>query len=136
MSMNILTRFDIFAYAKAQFGEVPVYLWAKTPEAAVLRHEGSRKWYALVMPVERSRLGLGGAGTVDILNLKCDPLLIGVLRTRAGFLPAYHMNKEHWITLLLDGSVEREEGLQLLEMSYSLTLPKVRKQNKLRRKTL
>lgn len=104
-----------------------MYLWEKTPEAAVLRHEDSRKWYALVMPVERSRLGLDGAGSVEILNLKCDPLLIGVLRTRAGFLPAYHMNKEHWITLLLDGSVEREEGLQLLEMSYSLTLSKVRK---------
>lgn len=134
--MKILTRSDVLGYAEEQFGEVPVYLWAKTPEAAVLRHAGNQKWYALMMSVERARLGLEGAGAVDILNLKIDPLLIGVLRRREGFLPAYHMNKEHWITLLLDDAVERDEGLQLLEMSYRMTLPKIRKPKKAREEAL
>ncbi len=47
--------------------------------------------------------------------------MIGSLRLSKGFLPAYHMNKEHWITILLDGSVEREKIKQLIDLSYELT---------------
>ena len=107
MERDALTRADIFCYAKEHFGSEPEYLWARTPESAVLRHADNRKWYAIVMPVERA--------------------LVGALRTRPGFLPAYHMNKERWITLLLDGPVSREEGFQLLEMSYELTKQKMKK---------
>ena len=64
----------------------------------------------------------GDAGhTVDILNVKCDPVLSGSLRVRPGILPAYHMNKENWISILLDGTVEKEQVLTLLDMSYELT---------------
>ncbi len=127
MERDALTRADIFCYAKEHFGSEPEYLWARTPESAVLRHADNRKWYAIVMPVERAHLGLPGEGVFDVLNLKCDPALVGALRTRPGFLPAYHMNKERWITLLLDGPVSREEGFQLLEMSYELTKQKMKK---------
>ena len=108
----------------------------ETPDCAVLRHADSRKWYALLMEVPCTRLGLPGSGQMDTLTLKCDPVLIGALRTRKGFLPAYHMNKEHWLTLCLDGSVSEEEGLSLLEMSFALTQRKMKKLRKdIKRKT-
>jgi len=75
-------------------------------------------------------VGLPGSGQMDTFTLKCDPVLIGALRTRKGFLPAYHMNKEHWLTLCLDGSVSEEEGLSLLEMSFALTQRKMKKASK------
>ena len=82
----------------------PDYPWMDTPESAVFRHEANRKWFALVTTVPKSKLGLPGQQPVDIVNLKCDPILIGSLRAEPGFYPAYHMNKENWITAALDGS--------------------------------
>ena len=67
---------------------------------------------------------------VDILNIKCDPILIGSLRGRPGFRTAYHMNKDKWITILLDGSAAQEDIIPLLTMSYDLTKKKIRKRGK------
>ena len=64
---------------------------------------------------------------MDILDIKCDPILIGSLRGKPGILPAYHMNKDKWITLLLDGSAERGDIEALLAMSYELTVSKPRR---------
>ena len=77
--------------------------------------------------VGRDRLGLPGSGTVDILNVKCDPAMSGFLRTREGFHPAYHMNKEKWLTIRLDGTVPEEEIKNLIDLSYDLTAEKSKK---------
>ena len=95
----------------------PDYPWMDTPESAVFRHPGNRKWFALVTTVSRSKLGLPGQQPVDIVNLKCAPLLIGSLRMEPGFYPAYHMNKDNWITAALDGSAPDDTIRMLLEMS-------------------
>lgn len=50
--------------------------------------------------------------------------MIGGLRKEEGILPAYHMNKEHWITVLLDGTVEKEEICNLIDISFELTIKK------------
>lgn len=91
----------------------PDYPWMDTPESAVFRHAANRKWFALVTTVPKSKLGLPGQQPVDIVNLKCDPILIGSLRAEPGFYPAYHMNKENWITAALDGSAP-EDKLRLV----------------------
>ena len=89
--------------------------------SCVFRHADNKKWFALTMSVPYRTLGLNRDGETDILNIKCDPLLIGSLRGKPGFLPGYHMNKDKWITILLDGSAEREDIVGLLAMSYELT---------------
>lgn len=73
------------------------------------------------MDVTEDKLGLSGDRLVDALLLKCDPILVGSLRGERGFLPAYHMNKEHWVTVLLDGSVEDGRIYGLIDLSYTLT---------------
>ena len=79
------------------------------------------------MEWERGKLGMPGAGSVCALNVKCEPVLIGSLRERPGFHPAYHMNKDKWITVRLDGSVAAEEIRNLVDLSYRLTMPKPKK---------
>lgn len=79
--------------------------------------------------VERKNLGLDGDTLVDILNVKCDPILIGSLRMQPGFHPAYHMNKDKWISVRLDGSVPAEEIKSLIAMSYEMTGPKKGRKN-------
>lgn len=121
MAQDKVTRQDILQYADANYGTEAEYLWEDTPTAAVLRHRTNRKWYAILMEVRKERLGLSGEGIVDVLNVKCDPLLIGSLLKSNGFLPAYHMSKAHWISILLDDSVPLDEILPLVDLSFQMT---------------
>lgn len=73
-----MDRKDVFEYVKKQYGTVPEYLWKESPESAVLRHKNG-KWYAVLMQVKKSKLELEGEGTVDIINVKCEPDMVGVL---------------------------------------------------------
>lgn len=117
--MECLKREEIYEYVKKQYGTVPEYLWKESPESAVLRHKNG-KWYAVLMQVEKSRLGLDGNTKIDIINVKCDPDMVGLLTQTYGFLPGYHMNKKYWITMLLDGTVSEAKILDFLDMSYDL----------------
>lgn len=89
-------------------------------KAIKFRNGSNRKWFALVAEVERDKLGLKGEDKVSLINLKCDPVFIGSLLNGKGYLPAYHMNKKTWITVLLDGSVPEEEVRDLIHLSYEL----------------
>ena len=122
-----MNRGELEAYIRNHYATLPDYPWADTPRAAVFRHAGNRKWFALVMEVPRDKLGLPGTEKLDIVNFKCDPILISSLRGKTGIFPAYHMNKASWITAALDGSVPAETIELLLDVSYELTKPKPRR---------
>lgn len=121
-----MTKEQVFEYVLTEYGTEPDYPWVDD-DSAVLRHNTNRKWYGLMMEVGRDKLGLGGDGTVDVLNVKCDPIFIGSLRRQDGFHPAYHMNKDQWISIRLDGSASEEDIKSLIDLSYGLTKPKMRK---------
>lgn len=118
-----MNRYEIFDWVKKQYGTEPEYLWAKYPNYAVLRNENN-KWYAVIMDVPKQKLGIKEVGIVDILDVKCDPVLIGTLRMQSGFYPAYHMNKDHWISISLDSMVSDDEMKNLIDMSYAMTVGK------------
>ena len=117
-----MTRQEIFDYAKNRYGTEPDYPWADSN--AVLRHADNNRWYGLIMEVGRDRLGLSGTGLIDIINVKCDPVLGSFLRTQDGFHPAYHINKEKWPTIRLDGSVPEKEIKNQIDLSFELTSSK------------
>ncbi len=74
------------------------------------------------MKVQRDKLGLSGTEYVDVVNLKIDDMVfLDILMKDAGIIPGYHMNKQHWITVILDGTVKRERVLDLIDMSYMAT---------------
>ncbi len=116
-----MTRQELFDAILAEYSAEPDYPFPLDEVSCVFRHDGSRKWFAIVMRVPYRTLGIVRDGSADILNVKCDPLLVGSLRGRPGFCPAYHMNKDKWITVLLDGSAARDEIMSLLAMSFALT---------------
>ena len=122
-----MNREELEAYILNHYSTEPDYPWADTPRAAVFRHVANRKWFALVMEVPRDKLGLPGTEKFDIVNFKCDPILIASLRGETGIFPAYRMNKASWITAALDGSVPAETIELLLDVSYELTKPKIRR---------
>ncbi|MGR6980975.1 MmcQ/YjbR family DNA-binding protein [Testudinibacter sp. P27/CKL/0425] len=116
-----MNRQTLLTYISTNYAVDVEYLWKTHPNYAVFRHSNNRKWFVLIADVERHKIGLEGSGRVDLMNLKAPPELIDSLRQAKGFLPAYHMNKEHWISLLLDGSVSESEILELLDLSFQLT---------------
>lgn len=73
------------------------------------------------MNVNKEKLNMDGGGEIQILNVKCDPELVDILRKKDAILPAYHMNKEHWVSIVLDGSVPEDDITHLLDLSYDLT---------------
>ncbi|OCG42351.1 MmcQ/YjbR family DNA-binding protein [Gilliamella sp. Bif1-4] len=92
------------------------------PNYQVIRHKNNGKWFGLIMSVEKNKLGLNSKDMVEIINVKSDPELISIIKNTSGILPAYHMNKNHWITIMLDGSVPFEQIVSLLNHSYDLTI--------------
>lgn len=125
--MKDLQRERITAHLRDTYGTEAEHLWAQYPEYSVFRHPISQKWYALIMDIPRSRLGLDGEEKVDVLDVKCSPIMVGSLLPEKGYFPAYHMNKKTWISIILDGSVPDEEITLLLEMAYDSVAPKMRK---------
>ena len=113
----------IMLHISERYGCEPEHLWAKFPSYAVFRHPASQKWYALIASISRNKLGLSGDSEENIINIKCSPLMIGSLLTEQGFLPAYHMNKGHWIAALLDDSVPDETIYSLLELGHDSVAP-------------
>ena len=106
---GVVMRQKLFGHIKKKYKVKQEYPWRKYPDYAVLRHSDNNKWFALVAEVERTRLGLPGDEYVPIVNLKVDDLMFrDMLIQEEGIMPAYHMNKQYWITVLLDGSVSKE----------------------------
>lgn len=119
---------ELLQYAKDTYRTLPDFPWKDRQGGMVLRHGDNRKWYGLIFSAARRQLGIGESEErVDILNVKCDPVLSSSLRSRPGVLPAYHMNHVEWTTLLLDGTVPRDMIFRLLDMSYALTASKKEK---------
>lgn len=105
-----------------KYGNQLEYLWEKSPDTAVLRHEGNQKWYAVLMRIPWDKLEKGREGLVEAANIKHDQ--VADLLSKRGIYPAFHMNKRYWLSLALDDSLQDEEVLELIERSWNLTVKK------------
>lgn len=114
------TRDTIYEYAAKQYGTEPEHLWKIFPLYSVFRRADNKKWYAIIMNIQRNKLGLDGDEYVDVLDIKCSPDVRDALLEQQGFLPAYHLNRKNWITVLLDGTVDSQTVLNLVDESYNI----------------
>ena len=112
----------IMAQVQEKHGNQLEYLWEKSPDTAVLRHEGNKKWYAVLMKISWDKLEKGREGLVEAVNLKHDQVVD--LLSQKGIYPAFHMNKRYWLSLALDDSLQDEEVIELIEKSWNLTVKK------------
>ena len=112
----------IMTQVQEKYGNQLEYLWEKSPDTAVLRHEDNQKWYAVLVRISWDKLEKGREGLVEAVNLKHDQ--VSDLLVKKGIYPAFHMNKRYWISVPLDDSLADEELLELIEKSWNLTLKK------------
>ena len=96
-----MTKQEFLEYCLDTYATTPDYPFDDWMESAVLRHADSRKWYAIVMRVSRRKFGFDSDEMIDVVNLKLPTEMFGSFGASDGVYPAYHMNKLHWISVLL-----------------------------------
>lgn len=111
---------QLIEYVKDKFQTIPEYPWKKDPTSATLKTANSNKWYGLIMNIPFQALKINKSGNIDVLNVKVDPDKINSLIDRIHYFPAYHMNKKHWLSIILDGDVDLDVVKELLTKSYKL----------------
>jgi predicted DNA-binding protein (MmcQ/YjbR family) len=112
---------EIINFIDKKYNAAPEYLWRRYPTYCIFRHNDNRKWFAIIMSVPRKIIKLSGDGNIDIINVKCSTDDIGFLLDIPGILPAYHMSKANWISVVLDGTVPQKNVKQLIKTSFELT---------------
>ena len=112
-------------YCLHTYGTSPDYPFDEDSETAVLRHADNRKWYALVMKVSRRKFGFESDEVIDVVNLKIPIEMFGSFGASDGVYPAYHMNKLHWISVLLPDA--SDDVVQfLVNVSFEATKSKTK----------
>ncbi len=115
---------EICEYITETYGSVPENPFSDDNETTVFRHGDNKKWFALIMNIPKSRLGIHSEEKIHVMNLKCEFVLASSLFSEEGIFPAYHMNKKHWISVCLDGSVDIDRIKWLIAVSFDLTKTK------------
>ena len=108
----------------AKHGVYPDFPWEQSQfqSYGTFRHADSGKWFALIMNIKwNSLLRNKNQNTVDVINLKVNPAECAELTATDGIYPGYHMNHQHWISVVLDNTLSDEKIMQLIENSFSLT---------------
>ena len=120
---------QVLQYILDAYGVEAEYPWMTSPDTAVFRNARTGKWFAVLMGSLSARcLGLSDGGAIDVLNLKCDPIMTFSLIDHQKIFRAYHMNKEHWISLYLGSGITPEELFFLIDLSYGLVDQKGKRQ--------
>ena len=123
-----MTRQELLEHCLSTYGTSADYPFDEDFETAVLRHTDNRKWYAIVMRVSRRRFFEDSDEVVDVVNLKIPLELFGEFDVFGGIYPAYHMNKRHWISVLLP-DVSNDLLCHLVNLSFDATKSSKKKSN-------
>ena len=113
----------VIKHIESTYGAKPDFLWPdRYPSYAVFRHEGNKKWFALIATISSKSLGLKDDKTIDIINLKFDKnQTYDFAEISDHIFPAYHMNKNNWLTIWLDGTISDKIVSELIKKSYLLS---------------
>lgn len=107
---------------KKKYGDEPEFEWENFPGYATFRNRDSKKWYGIIMNLDKSKLGEKCTGEVEVIDVKLEPNEIEELLKQDGFYPAYHMNKKSWITIILNNTISDDNIMSLIDKSYSYTI--------------
>ncbi len=115
---------EVIQYEKEKYADDLEYLWKKFPNNAIWINKKNNKWYGALLVVAENKLGVASDKVVDILDLRYPKENIRKIIDNKKVFEGYHMNKEHWITIRLDGSMDINEIFQFIDLSYDLSLKK------------
>ena len=116
-----MKRSDVDRYIKEKFDVLGEQIFPKYQKFSAFRHKKNEKWFALLMQLSASKLGLESNEMIEVLNLKCSPDLAMVLVDEMQIFKAYHMNKKHWISVNLNSKISQKTVFDLIDESFILS---------------
>lgn len=118
-----MNRKEVEKFIAQEYGVKPDYLWDGDYISAALRHPDTKRWFGVLMRVPATKLNIDNEGDADILDIKLDPDFILQLQKNLPkqYFPAYHMNKKHWVTVLLSDRTDRKLLESLIHESFRIT---------------
>lgn len=111
---------QLIKYARKKHDVLIENPWDKSPQDTTFKVIKNKKWYALLMNVPCSSLGIKSEEKVDIINLKNKPEIIEKIVDNKVYFKAYHMNKKYWFTIILNNNVDIEIVKTLMDESYEI----------------
>ncbi len=87
----------------------------------IARRADNGKWYFALLKITLDKLGIDSERPCEVVNLKLEPSVIEKRVDKRTIFPAYHMNKRHWVSVLLNGTLDDSDLFELVDMSYDLT---------------
>ena len=115
---------EVIKYIKEKYHDDLEFLWEKFPTDAIWRNKQNKKWYGLILTIEENKLGIKENKKIEIIDLRYPKEDIKNIVDNKKIFPGYHMNKNSWLTIKLDGSVTLKEIYKLIDISYELSLNK------------
>lgn len=110
----------VIRYVSDTYGDSLEFLWDKFPDNAIWRRKDNKKWYAVLLTVTKSKLGFPSEEKIEIIDLRAAAEDIDAMFDDKTIFRGYHMNKKHWITICLDGTVPLSNIRKMLDTSYEL----------------
>ena len=104
-------------FLESKFSAIGDFPWESETDYEVFRCQNG-KWFALLMKIPISKLGIKSEEKVYVVNLKSNSVA-SVIDKRTIF-PAWHMNKKYWITVLLSPVIDFDLLCDLTLASYKL----------------
>ncbi|MGG7048566.1 MULTISPECIES: MmcQ/YjbR family DNA-binding protein [unclassified Campylobacter] len=116
----------ILSYIFTKYQVFPEQIFKKYPGYMVFRHRHNERWFGVLMSLKTKNLKdksliFARDKNITLINLKLEPGLVALMLDNRHFLPAYHMNKRHWISVVIDEETPLEEVFDLIDDSYKLT---------------
>lgn len=103
-----------------KYKDSPEFMWEKFPNFGIFKNPNNAKWYAAIMNIDKNKLD-DENGEVEIINVKLEESKVKELVNKKGFYKAYHMNKNNWITIILDDTISDEEIMDYIRESHKFT---------------
>ncbi len=118
-SVKFDAKSALMQYIEQTYSVSEEYPWEDDSVDFVYRAKKSQKWFALFMKINLRQLGLQSDQPCYVVNVKIAPEKVATLVDNEHCFLAYHMNKKHWMTLLLDANTDMDLAKKLIDDSYS-----------------
>ena len=108
---------------KQKYGEEPDFPFKKLSDYGVFRYPDNQKWYALIMNIPFNKMFSGDSEEIiEIMNVKIKPQDRNTLLNTPGIFDCYHMNRNSWVSILLNETLSDERIMELVDVSRNLIM--------------
>lgn len=105
-------------YIFEKYGVSPEFLWSKFPHYGVYRNQDNRKWFAIIMNIDKGKVDPSLQGEAEVMNLKLNDRSEEYIAQ--GAFPSYHMNHKSWVSVILDETLPDDLVKEMLNLSFEM----------------